>query len=91
MRKPEIAAGGPVSAPASVSKWLAFILGVALVAGFAFGAIPVLERLPATKPFVEKMKETGIEAGAIYYTDVEKVREAEIYIRHVQKYNPHEI
>ena len=81
---------GPVSTPATGGRWISFILGLILVAGFAFGAIPLLERLPATKPFVLKMKETGIEAGAIYYTDVEKVREAEIYIRNVQNYTPRE-
>lgn len=84
MRKPETAAG----ARAPGGNWLAFLLGVVLVAGFAFGAIPALERLQATKPFVEKMKEADIETGAIYYTGVEQVGEAETYIRHAQEYNP---
>jgi hypothetical protein len=69
-------------APAPVSlnplvRWCR--LGLALIALWmaAFVAIPALQRLPGMAVAVQALLDSGIEVGALYYTGVEKVAEAE--------------
>jgi len=61
-------------------RWLAFIIGVLLLAGLVFTA-PVLERLPGLGPRIEALRESGVETGAFWWADVPEVSEAERYIR----------
>jgi hypothetical protein len=62
-----------------------FVLGVLLLAGFSFLVLPAVERLPGMEPKVEALRKSGIESGAFWYTDVEKVREAERHMRHFRR------
>lgn len=81
--------GGLARPPgASLKRWLALVVAVLCMAGFAFLGLPALERLPGLGPAVKAVRESGIEAGAFFYTDVDKVREAELHVRHSRDYAP---
>ncbi|AZK60739.1 hypothetical protein Daudx_2211 [Candidatus Desulforudis audaxviator] len=79
--------GGPAGPPGNTFRsWLALIVAVWCMAGFAFLGLPALERLPGLGPAVKVVRDSGIEAGAFFYTDVDKVREAELHVRHSREY-----
>lgn len=59
----------------------AFLIGLLLLAGFAFFAIPASKNLYAVGTVVALIEDSGIEAGAFWYANVEKVSEAERYIK----------
>lgn len=70
-------AAAPVTEEARLRRWgrLGVLLAVLWVVVFI--AIPAAQRLPGMQPAVQALLESGIEAGAIYYTGVEKVAQAE--------------
>jgi hypothetical protein len=59
---------------------MAIVLFVAFVA-------PAVGRMSAIRAAVTAIREDGIEAGAYFYTDVEKVRESELYVRHTFEFS----
>lgn len=69
--------GGPPGPPETLRRLIAFVIGILLLMGFAFLALPALKNLNAVGPAVELLEESGIEAGAFWYANVEKVGEAE--------------
>jgi hypothetical protein len=62
-------------------RWFSFFLGLGLIGLVIFGLLPELQRIPAVGPGAQIIIDSGIEAGAFYYTDVAKVPEAESFIR----------
>jgi hypothetical protein len=62
-------------------RWLALVVGAVLLGLLLFVAIPALQRLPGHAPAVQAIIDSEIEAGAFFYTDVQKVREAEAVVR----------
>lgn len=69
-------------------KWLGFFLSVFLVWVFMCIVAPWIEKSPAVKPLAEFIEDTGIDASALYYTEVEEASEAELNMRHTMKYLP---
>lgn len=61
----------------ALGRWTRLGLLLAVLWGVVFVAIPAAQRLPGMAPAVQALLESGIEAGAIYYTGVEKVAQAE--------------
>jgi hypothetical protein len=67
--------------PALLLRWAALFLGVALILGFVFGLAPWLQTFELISPLTDYVRESGIEAGALYYTEVEEVGDALVNIR----------
>jgi len=82
------AAPGVASLTPRWRAWTRFLVGLALLLGFAFGLLPWLARLPAVRPLTEYVEESGIEATGLFYTEVEESREAEMNMRHSLEYAP---
>jgi hypothetical protein len=73
--------GGPPPPLGLLDRWLRLALGMTLLLLFAFVAVPALQQTSVVAPSAQTIIERGIEAGALYYTGVEQVPEAEAYVR----------
>jgi hypothetical protein len=67
--------------PGLFHRWLTFFLGLGLIALVILVLLPELQRIPTVGTGAQIIIDSGIEAGAFYYTDVAKVPEAEAFIR----------
>ncbi|MCP4724684.1 MAG: hypothetical protein GY863_06595 [bacterium] len=55
---------------------------------FMFYIGPFIEKLPIVDPLIKVIVERNIDAGAMYYTDIEEFSTAEINIRNSLDYSP---
>jgi len=69
-------------------RWAHFFLAMMLVWIFMFVVAPLLEKIPAVKPMVDFIEETGIDATALFYTEVEEFGDAETHMRNTMDYLP---
>jgi hypothetical protein len=53
-----------------------------------FVIAPWIETFPMVKPLTEFIEESGIDASALYYTEVEEASEAELNMRSTMEYLP---
>ena len=68
--------------PAGASKrWLHLALGLFLLWAFIFVLGPMLQKIPDVGTLSKYINESGIDAGALYYTEVKEVGESEQAIR----------
>ena len=86
--------GQPASAqPSDVSaegcRWARFLAGLLLVLLFAFGAIPGLQQLGPVSEVRDVIRNSGIDATALFYTECEESFEAEASIRNAMQYQAH--
>lgn len=68
-------------------RWPAFIVGIFLLAALVFFA-PKLENLPHLGPQITALRESEVETGAFFYTDVEKISGIEYRLLHLRDYFP---
>jgi hypothetical protein len=76
------------SLPDAVRRWLLCISCFILLWAFMFVIAPWLQRVPMINQLAKYIEESGIEAGAIYYTEVKEVSEAEANMRDTLMYPP---
>lgn len=60
-------------------RWFKLLAGVLLTSVIAFVIIPYINRLAMVDPIVSTTKENDIDAGSLFYSDVELVSESENY------------
>lgn len=78
-----------VGRPSSkVMRWAALILLFLLVGAFMFVLAPWIQRSEWVRPLADYIEETGIDAEALFYTEVEEAAEAEMNMRHTLIYLP---
>ncbi len=60
---------------------------------FSFGVVfsfvylaPLIDRFPWIAPLVEFIDDREIDAGALYYTEIEEFSDAELQIRNIMDY-----
>ena len=63
------------------------LLGFLLVAGFAFILIPGFNNIEIVDSVVSSIKANEIDAGSLFYTDIEVASESEIYFLSVIEKN----
>lgn len=80
--------GGLGDLPGALRKWAALAFGLALVWAFMFVIAPQLQKNELVRPLAEYVRESGIEASALYYTGVQETGEAEAYLRDAFRYGP---
>jgi len=74
--------------PGPWKKWFSLIIGVFLLYAFAFLFLPFLSGFLGFTKAHGIIIEEKIEAGAFFYTGVEKIREIETYMRSSQRFVP---
>ena len=62
---------------AKAKKWGALLLSMGLIGLFMFGIAPLGHRLPAIQRLAGFIEESGIDASALYYTEVEEASVAD--------------
>ena len=75
--------------PGAVHRWVRFLAGVLLILAFAFGLIPALERLGPVREVRDAIRNRGIDATALFYTESDVSGEAEVSIRDAIRYSVH--
>ncbi len=71
-------------------KWAALLFGVFLIWLFMFVIAPWIQKSPSVKPLADFIEESGIDASALFYTEVEEASDAELYMRSTLEYGPEE-
>lgn len=66
----------------------ALLVSIALVLVFILVIGPMVAQLPMIKPLTDFIEERQIDAGALFYTEIEEFSEAELNLRHTMKYGP---
>lgn len=72
----------------AVRRWAAFFFGLFIIWLFMFVLAPWLQQSPAVKPLALFIAERGIDASALYYTEVEEASLAETQMRSTMMYMP---
>ena len=79
--------GGPKGPPGGpLRRWLSFLIATALLGGIVFMA-PALEDIEGWGPKIKALRESGLETGAIFYGQVEKIAEIEYTLIHLRDYS----
>ena len=79
--------GGPKGPPGGpLRRWSSFLIATALLGGIAFLA-PALEDIEGWGPKIKALRESGLETGAIFYGQVEKIAEIEYTLIHLRDYS----
>ena len=84
-REPVCSSGGP---PGALRRWAGLIAGLGLIWAFVFLIAPALQRTEMVRPLAQYVRESGIDASALYYTEVQETGEAEMSIRDALAYGP---
>jgi hypothetical protein len=71
-----------------IQRWTAFFFCLFLVWIFMFVIAPAIQNTSAVKPLADFIEESGIDASALFYTEVEESSEAELHMRSTMKYPP---
>ncbi len=70
-------------------KRVARLLGsLILILLFIYYVAPWMKRLPMVRSLTDFIEERGIDAGALYYTEVEEFAEAEAQMSNTMAYMP---
>ena len=93
LRKEEGAGGprGPSVLSASgglLKRWAALGLCLLVLWVFVFVVAPLLEQVPAVGRITSYVERSGIDASALYYTELEETAEAEMHLRDAATYAP---
>lgn len=75
-------------APGACRRWVRFLAGLLMILLFAFGAVPGLQRLGPVHELRDAIRNSGIDATALFYTESEACSEAEASIRNAITYSP---
>lgn len=76
--------------PSRVKGALALIVSTLLVAVFILYLCPLIDRISFVEPLVEFIDERDIDAGALYYTEIEEFSDAEITMKNIMSFTPGE-
>ena len=71
-----------------MKKIAALIVSLLLCLGFIFYVGPFFDSLECTKPMVNFIEDTGIDAGALYYTEIEEFSDAKVNMENTWDYTP---
>lgn len=78
----------PVRPSSSIRKWTALLCCFSLIWVFIFVVAPMFRKIPMVNTLTSYIEETGINASALYYTEVEEAAVAELGARGTIKFPP---
>jgi len=70
----------------TIGRWVKLAVGLLILWVFVFQIAPRLQRLAPLRRFYEHVRASDIDAGALYYTDVEEFAAAETHVRNSLRY-----
>jgi hypothetical protein len=71
-----------------VRKYLHLVFAIICVLSFVFIIAPAIDKINGVEPIVEFINDREIDAGALFYTDLEIFSTAELYVSTSLKYRP---
>ena len=71
-----------------IKDYLYLILSITIVSGFVLFLAPCIDDVPYVKPLTNFIDEREIDAGAIYYTDIQEFSVAEFNMKNTLDYSP---
>ena len=75
-----------------LNRWIKgyayLFLSMAIVIIFVFVLAPTIDDVPQIKPIINFIDERGLDAGALYYTDIEEFSVAELNMNNTLIYSP---
>jgi len=74
--------------PGAAGRWARFLAGAFVILLFAFGAIPGLQRLGPVREVREAIRNSGVDASALIYTESDVSFEAEASLRDALRFPP---
>ncbi len=74
--------------PSAFSKWTALVCGFCLIWLFILLVAPLFNNIPMVNTLSSYIEETGIDASALYYTEVEEAAMAELGARGTMEFPP---
>lgn len=74
--------------PSTFAKWTALICGFCLVWLFILVVAPLFQKIEMVNTLTTYIEETGIDASALYYTEVEEAAMAELGTRGTMEHPP---
>jgi hypothetical protein len=84
---PDTGDGKPIAAmPGTTARWPRFVVGLAVLMLFAFGALPALQRWGPVRDLRDAIQSSGTDATALFYTESDASCEAEMSIRDALEY-----
>jgi hypothetical protein len=81
-------AGEHKKLPDVVCRWLMLCAAIFLLWLFMFVIAPWVGTFPLVKPLAQFIEDTGIDASALYYTEIDETAEAEMYLRDAARFAP---
>jgi hypothetical protein len=80
--------GRPSGLPEALKRWGALLLGLFVIWLFVFVLAPRVAEHETVRPLVQFIEESGIDAGALFYTETKETGDAENYLRNSFLYPP---
>ena len=71
-----------------IKDYLYLIISISIVTVFVLFVAPIVDDVPYFKPLTNFIDDREIDAGAIYYTDIEEFSMAEINMKNTIDYLP---
>jgi hypothetical protein len=78
----------PIRPSSWIRKWTALLCCFGLVWFFIMVLAPIFQKIPMVNDLSSYIEETGIDASALYYTEVEEAAMAELGARGTIDYPP---
>ena len=70
----------------ALARWAQLLVGLAAIWAVVFGLCPWLQRVPAVGRFHRHVRQEGIDATALFYTDSAEFPDAETDVRDSLRY-----
>ena len=86
--EPRIGRAVNVPPPPKGRRWTRFFTCILLVLVFIYVIGPLLSGAPLVRELTRFIDERSIEAGALFYTEVEEFSEADVRMRNTRWYAP---
>lgn len=68
--------------------WVQLCIGALLIWAFVFVLAPAATGIPWVETVIRNVRESGIDATALYYTEIEEFSDAERFMQDSNRYNP---
>jgi hypothetical protein len=69
-------------------SYLKLFISICILCSFVFYIAPAMDDVPEVAPLVNFIDHRGINAGALYYTDIQEFCTAEINMINTMNYSP---
>ena len=69
-------------------RWARLFFSIVVIWAFMFIVAPWVAKAPVVEPIISFIEENGIDASALYYTDIEEFSEAGIHMENTMNFAP---